>query len=169
MSKMVAACLSALPEPLLSINAARFKLDFSAPQRYVQNKDEASDIPWQDFWKNCLDIFIAKSSGTRHLQGLTARSGTSLTPNLKSRGGNSRGKHTDHHTDHTDHRTWQTPWSHWVCMFAPAASTDAFTKRHFWMLCGPKPGTDSGKLQTWESIRICAVFVELLVAGMVFL
>ena len=41
-------------------------------------KDQGSDIPTQAFSKNCLDIFIAKSGGTRHLQGLTARSGNSF-------------------------------------------------------------------------------------------
>ena len=39
----------------------------------------------QAFSKNCLDIFIAKSCGTRHLQGLTTRSGSSFNSNLKSR------------------------------------------------------------------------------------
>ena len=136
MSKVVTACLSSLPGALPSITAARFNLDFSVPQRCVQIKDQASDIPWQDVSKNCLDMFIAESSGTRHLQALTARSGTSLIPNSKSGKGNSRGKHTDHHTDH---RTWQTPWSsHWVCMLAAAASADAFARSHFWRLCGPK-------------------------------
>ena len=80
-------------------------LDFSVCQRYVQVKDQGSDLPTQAFSKNGLDIFIAKSSGTRHLQGLTARSGNSFNSNLKSRGRNShrgvttRGKHTNHHAD----------------------------------------------------------------------
>ena len=71
----------------------------------VQIKDQGSDIPTHAFSKNCLDIFIAKSGGTRHLQGLTARSGNSFNSNLKSRGRNShravttRGKHTNDHTD----------------------------------------------------------------------
>ena len=48
MSKVVTdvtACLSSLPGALPSITAARFNLDFSVPQRYVQIKDQASDIP----------------------------------------------------------------------------------------------------------------------------
>ena len=68
--------------------AAICPLDFSVSQRYVQIKDQGSDIPTQAFSKNCLDIFIAKSGGTRHLQGLTARSGNSFNSNLQSRGRN---------------------------------------------------------------------------------
>ena len=45
MSKVVTACLSSLGGALPSITAARFNLDFSVPQRYVQFKDQASDIP----------------------------------------------------------------------------------------------------------------------------
>ena len=45
MSKVVTACLSSLPGALPSITAARFNRDFSVPQRYVQIKDQASDIP----------------------------------------------------------------------------------------------------------------------------
>ena len=88
--------------------AAICPLDFSVSHRYVQIKvikDQGSDIPTQAFSKNCLDIFIAKSGGSRHLQGLTARSGNSFNSNLKSRGrkskrgGTTRGKHTNRHTD----------------------------------------------------------------------
>ena len=85
--------------------AAICPLDFSVSQRYVQIKDQGSDIPTQAFSKNCLDIFIAKSGGTRHLQGVTARSGNSFNSNLQNRGrkskrgGTTRGKHTNHHTD----------------------------------------------------------------------
>ena len=63
--------------------AAICPLDFSVSQRYVQIKDQGSDIPTQTFLKNCLDIYIAKSGGTRHLQGLTARSGNSFNSNLQ--------------------------------------------------------------------------------------
>ena len=47
MSKMVTACLTSsfLQVALLSISAARFNLDLPVPQRYVQIKDQASDIP----------------------------------------------------------------------------------------------------------------------------
>ena len=53
-----------------------------------QIKDQGSDIPTQAFSKNCLDILIAKSGGSRHLPGLTARSGNSFNSNLQSRGRN---------------------------------------------------------------------------------
>ena len=83
--------------------AERFPVDFFVSQ--MQIKDQGPDLPKQVFSKNCLDIFIAKSGGTRHLQGLTARSGNSFNSNLKSRGRNShravttRGKHTNDHTE----------------------------------------------------------------------
>ena len=77
----------------------RMRLQEAISEGSVDRRKSTTDIPWQDVSKNCLDMFIAKSSGTRHLQGLTARSGTSLMPNPKSGKGNSRGKHTDHHTE----------------------------------------------------------------------
>ena len=67
--------------------AAICPLDFSVSQRYVQIKDQGSDLPKQAFSKNGLDVFIAKSGGTRHLQGLTARSGNSFKEDIHKKEG----------------------------------------------------------------------------------
>ena len=100
--------------------------------------------PFRKIW---LDIFIAKSGGTRHLQGLTARSGSSFNSNLQSRGRNlQRG------ALHVANTLIMARF----CMLAPAASTHAFNRKQFWRLCsGPEPGTYSGKLRIWQSICVC--------------
>ena len=65
--------------------AERFPVDFFVSQ--MQIKDQGPDLPKQVFSKNGLDVFIAKSGGTRHLQGLTARSGNSFKEDIHKKEG----------------------------------------------------------------------------------